>query len=133
MFTAENFQTYEKLEYKKNKLKLVFDFLKYCKQLAVSQKFLIFKLPNFSNKYALSICKILLRSAINNRNRKLQHFWKELALSENVLSKQISTIDFYSLTKSTSSPNKKLLQKLLYTEKRVIFPDERNQLTYIHS
>ena len=51
--TAKYFQKYEKLEYKKNKLKLDIDFLNSCKQLGVYPKFLIFKLLNVSNKNAL--------------------------------------------------------------------------------
>ena len=47
--TVKDFQKYEKLEYKKNKLKLDIDFLNNCKQLGVYPKFLIFKLPNVSN------------------------------------------------------------------------------------
>ena len=78
----------------------------------------IFKLPNVSNKDALSIRKRLLRSAINKRNKKLQHLSKELSLSENFLSAQLSTNDFYVLTKSIRSYNKKSLQKLLYTQQK---------------
>ena len=81
-------------------------------------KFLIFKLPNVSNKDALSIRKRLLRSAINKRNKELQHLSKELSLSENFLSTQLSTIDFYILTKSITSHNKKSLQKSLYTQQK---------------
>ena len=81
-------------------------------------KFLIFKLPNVSNKDALSIRKRLLRSAINKRNKELQHLSKELSLSENFLSTQLSTIDFYILTKSITSYNKKSLQKSLYTQQK---------------
>ena len=44
--TVKDFQKYEKLEYKKNKLKLDINFLNNCKQLGVYPKFLIFKLPN---------------------------------------------------------------------------------------
>ena len=109
--TAKDFLKYEKLEYKKNKLKLDIDFLNNCKQLGVYPKFLIFKLPNVSNKDALSIRKRLLRSAINKRNKELQHLSKELSLSENFLSTQFSTIDFYIFTKSMTSYNKKSLQK----------------------
>ena len=69
-----------------NKLKLDIDFLNNCKQLGVHPKFVIFKLLNLSNKDALSIRKRLLSSAINKRNKELQHLSKELSLSENVLS-----------------------------------------------
>ena len=55
--TVKDCQKYEKLEYKKNKLKLDIDFLNNCKQLGMYPKFLIFKLPNVSNKDTLSICK----------------------------------------------------------------------------
>ena len=114
----KNFPKYEKLEYKKNKLKLDIDFFSNCKQLGVYPKFLIFKMPNFSNKDALLISKRVLRSAINKRNKELQHLSKELSLSENFLSTQISTIDFYILTKSITSSDKKSLQKSLHTQQK---------------
>ena len=41
--TVKDFCKYDKLEYKKNKLKLGIDFLNNCKQLGVYPKFLIFK------------------------------------------------------------------------------------------
>ena len=131
---VKDFRKHEKLEYKKNKLKLDIDFLNNCKQLGVYPKFLIFKLPNVSNKDALSIRKRLLRSAINKRNKELQHLSRELSLSVNFLSTQLSTIDFYILTNSIISYNKKSLQKSLYTQqKKVIFTDKRMQVTYIYS
>ena len=55
--TVKDFRKYEKLEYKKKKLKLDVDFLNNCKQLDVYLKFLIFKLLNVSNKDASSIGK----------------------------------------------------------------------------
>ena len=116
--TVKDFRKYEESEYKKNKLKLHIDFLNDCKQLGVYLKFLIFKLPNVSNKDALLIRKRLLRNAINKRNKELQHLSKELSLSVNVLSTQLSTIDFYILTKSITSYNKKSLQKSLYTQQK---------------
>ena len=88
--TVKDLRKYEQLEYKKNKLKLDID----CKQLGVYLKFLIFKLPNISNRDALFIRKRLLRSTINNHNKELQHFSKELSLLKNILPKQLSTIDF---------------------------------------
>ena len=110
-----------------NKLKLDIDFLNNCKQLDVYPKFLIFKLPNVSNKDAS-----LVRSAINNRNKKLQPVLKERTISENFVSKQLSTIDFYILKRSITSHNKKLLQKSLYTQhKKIIITDERLQFTFI--
>ena len=124
--TVKDFRKYEKLENKNNKLKLDIDFLNNCKQLGVYPKFLIFKLLNVSNKDALSIRNqfityrfinlSLLRSAINKHNKELQHLSKELTLSENLLSTQLSSIDFYILTKSITSCNKKSLQKSLYTQ-----------------
>ena len=95
--TGKDFRKYEKLEHKKKKLKLDIDFLNNCKQLGVYPKFLIFKLPNVSNKDALSIRKRLLGSAINKRNKELQHVLKERSTPENFLSKQLSTTDFYNL------------------------------------
>ena len=86
------------------------------KQVGVYPKFLIFKLPNVSNKNAVSIRKRLLRSAINKRNKELQHVWKDLSLSEHFSSKQLSTIGFYILTKSITSHNNKSLLKSLYTQ-----------------
>ena len=83
-------------------------------------KFLIFKLPNVSNKDAVSIRKRLLRSAINKCNKELQHVSKDVSLSENFLSKQLSTIDFYILTKSIISHNKKSLLKSLCTQQKKI-------------
>ena len=49
--TVKDFRKYEKLEYKKNKLKSEIDFLNNCKQLGVYPKFLIFKLPITSSLY----------------------------------------------------------------------------------
>ena len=66
--TVKDFRKYEKLEYKNSKLNLDIDFLNNCKQLGVCPIFLIFELPNVSNKYALSIRKRLLRRAINKHN-----------------------------------------------------------------
>ena len=114
--TVKDFQKYQNLEYKKNKLKLDIDFLNNYKQLGMHPKFLIFKLPNVSNKEPLSIRKRLLRSAIKKRNNELRHFSKEISLSENFLSKRLSTIDFYILTKCMTSHRKKSLQKSLYTQ-----------------
>ena len=70
----------------------------------------------FINLYkdAFSICKRLLRSPISRHNQELQHLSKKLSLSENLLSKQLFTIDFYILTKSITSHNKKSLQKSFY-------------------
>ena len=89
-------------------------------------KFLIFKLPNVSNKDALSVRNRLLRSAINKLNKELQHLSKELSLSENFSSKQLSTIDFYILTKSITAYNKKSLQKSLYTSQKKFSSLTRN-------
>ena len=123
--TVKDFRKYEKLECKKNKLKLGIDFFNNCNQLGVYPKFLIIKLPNVSNKDAVSIRKRLLRSAINKRNKELQHASKDLSLSEKFLSKQLSTIDFYILTKSITSHNKKLLLKSLYTQQKSYHHSQR--------
>ena len=49
---------------------------------------------------------------------ELQHVSKDLSLSEDFLSRQLSTIDFYILTKSITLHNKKLLLKSLYTQQK---------------
>ena len=116
--TVKDFRKYEKLEYKKKKLKLDIHFLNNCKQLGVYPKFVIFKLPNVSNKDALSIRKRLFPSAISKRNKELQHLSKELSLSEKILSTQFSTTDFYILTKSVKLYSKKSLQKSLYIQQK---------------
>ena len=57
---AKDFWKYEKLkykQYKQKKLKLDIDFLNNCKQLGVHPNFLIFKVPNVSNKDVLSLHK----------------------------------------------------------------------------
>ena len=72
--TVKGVRKYEKSGYKKNKLELDIEFLNICKQLGVHSKCFNFKLPNVSNKHALSIRKLLLRSAINKHNKELQHF-----------------------------------------------------------
>ena len=74
--TVKDFQKYEKLKYKKNKLKLDIVFLNNCKQLGVYLKFLIFTLLNVFNKDVLSIRKRFYRSAINKPNKELQHLSK---------------------------------------------------------
>ena len=115
--TVKDFRKYEKLEHKKNKLKLDNGFPNNCKQLVVYLKLCTFKLPNVSNKDALPIRQRVRRSAIKKRNKELQHL-QELSLSENLLSTQLSTTNFYILSKSISLSNKKTLQKLLYTQER---------------
>ena len=114
----KDFRKNEKLEHKKKKPKLDIKFLNNCKQLGVYPKFLIFKLPNVSNKEAWSIRKRLLRSAINKPNKELKHLLKELSLTENFLSTQLSTTDFYILTKSITSNNKKSLKKSLHIQQK---------------
>ena len=76
-------------------------------------KTVIFKLPNVSNKDALSIRERFLRCDINKRNKELQHLSKELSLSKNILCVQLSTIVSYILRKFITSYNKKSLQKSL--------------------
>ena len=74
--TVKDFWKHEKLEYKRNKLKLDVNFLNNCKQLGVYPKFLIFKLPTVSNNNSLSIRKWILHSDINKRNKELKHLLK---------------------------------------------------------
>ena len=114
--TVKDFRKYEKLEYKKNKLKLDIDFLNNCKQLGVYPKFLIFKLPNVSNKDALSIRKRLLHCVINKCNKELHHLSKELSLSKkihNIVKQEIAA------------------EIVIHSTKIVIYTDEGLQLTYI--
>ena len=89
-------------------------------------KLLIFKLPNVSNKDALSIRKRLLRSAINKRNNELQHISKELNQFETFLSNQQSTFDFCILKRSITSHNKKSLEKSLSTQQKKLSSLTRN-------
>ena len=70
----------------------------------------------FQKKDALSIRKRILCNAINKRNKELQHVLKKISLFENFLSNQLSTTDFYILTKPITSHNKKSLWKLLHTQ-----------------
>ena len=63
--TVKDLRKYEKLRCKKNKLKLDLHFLNNCKKPGVYPKFLIFRLPNVSNKDGSSIRKRLLPSANN--------------------------------------------------------------------
>ena len=116
--TVKDFQKYEKLKYKQNKFKLDMDFLNSCKQLGVYPKFLIFILRNVSNNDALSICKRLLRSTNNKRNKDLQHVSKDLSQSKTFLSKQLSTIGFYILKRSITSHNKKSLKISVNTQQK---------------
>ena len=81
-------------------------------------KFLILKLPNVFDKEVWSIRKRLFCSAINKSNKELQHLSKELSLTENVSPKQLSTTDFYILTKFITSYNKKSLKKSLHTQQK---------------
>ena len=53
----KDFSKYEKLEYKKNKLKLDIDFVSNCKQFGVHPKFLIFNLPVFQIKTFIQFVK----------------------------------------------------------------------------
>ena len=115
MLQLQIFEKNEKLEYKKGKLKLDINFLNNCKQIVLYSKFFIYKLPNVSNKDAISIRKRLLNSAISKCNKELQHLPKEFSLSVDFLSTQVSAIDFYILTKSIKLDNKKALLKSVYT------------------
>ena len=71
-------------------------------------------------------------SANNKRNRKLQHFSQKLSLFKNFFLKQLSTIDFYILTKSITSQtinrcrNRYTLNKKSYLQWREI-------ATYLYS
>ena len=120
MLQLKTFENMKNWSRKKNELKLDIEFLNNCKQLAVYPKFLIFEIPNFSNKNASLISKRLLLSAIKNPSKELQDALKELSISKNFISKQLCTIDFHIFKKSITSHNKKLLQKSLYTQHKKI-------------
>ena len=122
---VKDFWKYDKLEYKKNKLKLDIDFLNNRKPLGVYPKFLIFKLSNVSTKDSSSIRKGLLLSAIKKRNKELQHL-----LNNSVYLKTffIYTAFNYWLI----HPNKKLLQKLIYTQQKS-YLHWREIVTYVCS
>ena len=60
----------------------------------------------------------ILCSAINKHNKDLQHASKELIISENTLSKQLSTIDFYILNRSITLHYNKFLEKPLHTQQQ---------------
>ena len=60
----------------------------------------------------------LLCSVINKRNKDLQHASRELIMSENTLSKQLSTTDFYILNRSITLHYNKFLQKPLHTQQQ---------------
>ena len=106
--TVKDLRKYEKLRYKKNKLKLDIDFLNNCKKPGAYSKFLIFRQLNVSNKYGSSIRKRLLPRAINKCNKELQNVSKELSLSEikKSLQKLLNTQQkkLSSLTRSCSLP-----------------------------
>ena len=72
----------------------------------------------FLKKDALSVRKRLLRCNIKKLNKELRDLSKELSLSENLLCTQLSTIEFYILTKYKTLHNKKLLQKSLCTQQK---------------
>ena len=55
--TVKDLRKYEKLRYKKNKLKLDIGFLNNCKKPGVYPKFLIFRLLNVSKKMVLQFVK----------------------------------------------------------------------------
>ena len=88
---------------------------------------------NVSNKDTWSINTTLFRSAINNRNKELRHISKELSISKNLISKQLSTTDFYILEKSITSHNTKSLQKSLYTHHKKNYHHWRGVAPYLYS
>ena len=100
---------------KKQNTKRDIDFFNNCK-LGVYPKFLIFNLLNVSNKDTLSIRKRLLCSVIN---KNFNMFQKD-SVCPKCLSKQLSTTDFYILTKFITSHNKKSLQKSLDTQQKML-------------
>ena len=97
--TVKDFRKYEKLEYKKNKLKLKIDFSTNANNL-VYPKFLSLNCRMFLMKPLYQFVIRLLCNAINKGNKELQHLPKKLSPSKNFLSTQLSNGDYYILTKS---------------------------------
>ena len=60
----------------------------------------------------------VLTNRFFKRNKAFQHVLKELSISENFLSKQLSTTDFYIFKRSIILYNTKSLQKSLYTQQK---------------
>ena len=89
-------------------------------------KFLIFTLPNVSNKDSLSIRKRLSFAAPSIKTIKNFNTSQKNCQSETFLSKQISATDFYILNRCITSHNKKLLQKLLNTQHKNLSSLSRN-------
>ena len=58
------------------------------------------------------------KDVIKDVCKELQHISEDLSLSENFLSEQLSTMDFYILIKSITSYNKKSLLKSLYAQQK---------------
>ena len=105
--TVKDFRKYEKLEYKKNKLKLDIDFLNNCKELGVYPKFLIFKLPMFliNTLYQFVKDSFIAPSRRAIKNSKI--FQRNSVYSKIFSSTQLPNIYFYILTKSIKPYNKK--------------------------
>ena len=115
---VQELRKYEKLKFKINKLKLDINFLQNCKQLGVFPKFLIFRLPNVSNRDVFGIRKRLLRSAIHKRNKEYVQTSKELKKLESSLSQILSSFDLYILNQSIKSYCQKNLRKCLSTQEK---------------
>ena len=73
------------------------------------------------NSLSLNLRMFLIKMLYQSKcNKELQHLSKELSLSVNIFSTQLSNIDFYIITKSIISYNKKSLQKSLYTPQKML-------------
>ena len=115
--TVKKFRKYEKLEYKKNKLKLDIDFLTIANNLVSILNSLSLNCRRFLIKMLYQFVKSSFvassTSVIKNSN-----IFQKKSVHLKTLSTQLSTIDFYILTKSITSYNKKSLQKSLYTQQK---------------
>ena len=131
---VKDFQKHEKLEYKKNKLKLDIDFLNNCKQLGVYPKFLVFKLPNVSNKGALS--RRVKDSFVAPSTSVMKNY--NIFQNNSVYPKTFYVHSFLVLTSTYLHNLKHRITRnrcriIKHSTKKVIFTDEGLQLTYIHS
>ena len=105
--TVRDFWKYDKLKYKQNQHKLEIDFLNNCKQLDVYPKFLIFELPNVSNKDALSIPKRShnkksLQKMPNNSKKNYYH-WRETSAYLFTSNEIVTNLIQYELSQEESN------------------------------
>ena len=129
--TVKDFRKYEKLECKKNKLKLNIDFLNNCKELGVYPKFLIFKPPIFliNTLYQFVKDSFIAPSRRAIKNSKI--FQRNSVYSKIFSSTQLPNIYFYIPTKSIKPYNKKRCKNCYTLNKSYLH--WRGIATYLYS